>query len=165
MHIARHLRFGWPTRPEGRVGQPRVRFRDAVPVPRDRRELRRRLRQVARSVKRERRAETTAILQRLSADHVLLSRLMPVPHDTGDIVEFTDGTCLLVILFTAKVDMERLGQRAAAHDPVWLAHMQPCFGHRRFWLWFASAGQPVPLEVLASVQALAMACPEERGER
>ena len=68
-----------------------------------------------------------------------------------DVAEFTDGTRLLVGLFSAKADMQRLGLRAARY-PVWLEQVQPCFGHRRYWLWVASADRVVPLEVLASVQ-------------
>jgi hypothetical protein len=154
------------------VRNRRIRLRDAVPVWRDRRELRRRFRHVTRAVKRERRVETTAALQRLSADRVLLSGLVPGTPDMDAIVEFVDGTRLLVGLFTAKAEVERLGLRAS-RCPVWLAHVQPCFGHRRFWLWLASADQLAPLEVLASVQPFVSAHPpapppaqpEERGGR
>lgn len=159
MHIAGCL---WITRSTCSGG--RIRLRDAVPVGRDRRELRRQFRRVTRAVKRERRVETVAALQRLSADRVLLAGLVPGTRDRDAIVEFVDGTRLLIGLFSAKAEMERLGLRAA-RCPVWLAYAQPCFGRRRFWLWFASADQVAPLEVLASVQPFVTAQPEERGGR
>ena len=164
MHIPGGLWTARSTWSRGRVRERRIRFRDAVPAPRDRRELRRRFRQVNRAVKSEVRAETAAALQRLSADRVLLSGLVPGTRDMDAIVEFADGTQLLVGLFSAKAEMERLGLRAG-RCPVWLARVQPCFGCRRFWLWLASADRLAPLEVLASVQPLVMAPPEERGGR
>jgi hypothetical protein len=115
--------------------------------------LRRRFRRVARAVRRERRAETTAALQRLSVSHVLLAGLVPGSQNMDDIVEFTDGTQLLVGLFSAKADMQRMGLDAVRY-PVWLEQVQPCFGHRRYWLWVASVDRGMPLEVLASVQLL-----------
>lgn len=167
MHIPGGLWTARSTRSRGRVserriGEERIGLRDVVPVRRDRRELRRGFRQVNRAVKSELRAETAAALQRLSADRVLVSGLIPGTRDLDAIVEFADGTRLLVGLFSAKAEMERLGLRAG-RCPVWLARVQPCFGCRRFWLWLASAERPVPLEVLASVQPLVMAPPEERG--
>ena len=89
---------------------------------------------------------------------MLLASLVPGSQD-NDIAEFTDGTRLLVGLFIAKADIERLGLRAARY-PVWLEQVQPCFGRRRYWLWVASADRMVPLEVLASVQLLVSARPE-----
>jgi hypothetical protein len=76
-----------------------------------------------------------------------------------DIVEFTDGTRLLVGLFSAKADMQRMGLDAVRY-PVWLEQVQPCFGHRRYWLWVVSSDQGMPLEVLASVQLLVDPRPE-----
>jgi len=164
VHIPGGLWIARSTCPPGHVRERRIRFRDAVPVGRDRRELRRRFRQVNRAVKSELRAETVAELQRLSANRVLLSGLVPSTRDMDAIVEFADGTQLLVGLFSAKAEMERLGLQAA-RCPIWLVHVQPCFGYRRFWLWLASADRAVPLEVLASVQPLVMAQPDERGGR
>ena len=159
MKIARGLRPRWPPRPADRARDGRTSLHDALPGRRDRRELRRRFRRVARAVRRERRAETTAALQRLSASHVLLAGLVPGSQNMDDIAEFTDGTRLLVGLFSAKADMQRLGLHAARY-PVWLEQVQPCFGHRRYWLWVASADRVVPLEVLASVQLVVNACTE-----
>lgn len=164
MHIARGLRVTWPAWQGDRGRERRIRFRDAVPVRRDRRDLRRRFRRMARIVKRERRAETTATLKRLSADHVLVSSLVAGTLDADDVVEFSDGTRLLVALFSGKADMHRLGLSAPRRH-VWLVQALPCFGHRRFWLWFASADRAMPIEVLASVQALVLVRPEERGGR
>ena len=159
MKIARGLRPLWPPRPGARARERRTSLRDAFPGLRDRRELRRRFRRVARAVRRERRAEATAGLQRLAAGHVLLAGLVPGSQDMDDIAEFTDGTVLLVGLFSAKADMRRLGLRAGQY-PVWLEQVQSCFGRRRYWLWVASADRVVPLEVLASVQLVVNACPE-----
>ena len=164
MHIPGGLWTAQSTWSRGRVRERRIRLRDAVPVPRDRRELRRRFRQVNRAVKSELRIETAAALQRLSADRVRVSGLVPGTRDTDAIVEFADGTQLLVGLFSAKAEMERLGQRAP-RCPIWLIHVQPCFGYRRFWLWLASADRLAPLEVLASVRPLVMAQPDEKGGR
>lgn len=164
MYIGRSFRVTWPARPGDRVREQHIRFRDAVPVWGDRRELRRRFRHVARVVTRERRAETTATLQRLSADRVPLAGIVPGTRDTDDIVEFSDGTQLLIALFSGKADLRHLGL-GAPQRRVWLVQALPCFGHRRFWLWFVSADRAVPLEVLASVHALAAVRPEERGGR
>lgn len=159
MKIARGLRPLWPPRPADRARERRTSLHDAFPGLRDRRELRRRFRRVARAVRRERRAEATAVLQRLADGHVLLARFIPGSLGTDDIAEFADGTWLLVGLFSAKADMRRLGLRAARY-PVWLEQVQPCFGCRRYWLWVASADRVAPLEVLASVQLVVNAYPE-----
>lgn len=164
MNIGSGFRIAWSAWPGDRVRERQIRFRDAVPVRRDRRELRSRFRHTVRIVTRERRATTTAELQRLSAEQVLVSALVPGTHDMDDIVEFSDGTRLLVALFSGKADLRRLGLDASRY-PMWLEQALPCFGHRRFWLWFASADQAMPLEVLAGVNALASVRPEERGGR
>ncbi|MGH3282324.1 MAG: hypothetical protein ACRDNW_24750 [Trebonia sp.] len=162
MHIGRSFRVTWSAWPGDRGRERGIRFRDAVPGRRDRRELRRRFRRVARVVTRERKSETTATLQRLSADHVLLAGVVPGTRDTDDIVEFSDGTRLLISLFSGKADLRHLGL-GAPQCRVRLVQALPCFGHRRFWLWFAAADRAVPLEVLASVHPLALVRPEERG--
>ncbi|MGH3206713.1 MAG: hypothetical protein ACRDNO_03010 [Trebonia sp.] len=148
--LARALRTRGTARFPGRAREPRVRFRDAVPVRRDRRDLRRRFRRAARAATGERKAETSAVLRRLSADHVRLAGVIPGTQDTDMVAVFADGTRLLLGVRCGGGGLERLGQ-AGSPLPVWLADAQPCFGRRRFWLWFASAGCVAPVEVLTSV--------------
>jgi len=142
------------------AGGPRVRFRDAVPVRRDRRDLRRRFRRTVRAVLGERKAEMTAVLRRLSADHVPLSGVIPVARGTGTVVVFVDGTRLLLGI-RCDGGTERLAQ-AASRFPVWLADVQPCFGRRWFWLEFTSADRAVTVAVLASVAPVPLGSPEGR---
>jgi hypothetical protein len=91
----------------------------------------------------------TAVLRRLSADHVPLSGVIPVARGTGTVAVFIDGTRLLLGI-RCDGDTERLDQ-AASRFPVWLADVQRCFGRRWFWLEFTSAGRAVTVAVLASV--------------
>lgn len=142
----------------GGAGGPSVRFRDAVPVRRDRRDLRRRFRRAARAVMGERKAEMTEVLRRLSADHVPLSGVIPVARGTGTVAVFIDGTRLLLGI-RCDGGMERLGQ-AASRFPVWLADVQPCFGRHLFWLGFAFANHAGPVAVLASVAPVPPGSPE-----
>jgi hypothetical protein len=72
--IARGLRPLWPP-PADRARERLTSRHDAFPGLSDRRELRRRFRRVARAVRRERRAEATAALQR--------QRLIPRPPSSG----------------------------------------------------------------------------------
>jgi hypothetical protein len=138
------------TRLLGRARGKRVRFRDAVPVRRDRRDLRRLFRRAARAVTAERRAETTTLLGRLSADRVPLSAVTPGAQDTERIVEFFDGTRLLLATRRGTANLKRLEQ-GACWPPVWLARAQPGFTHRWFRLWFASASRAGLVEVRAAV--------------
>jgi hypothetical protein len=146
----------------GRAREPRVRLRDAVPIRRDRRDLRRQFRRAARVAMAERKAEITAVLRRLSADQVPLSGVFPGPQDTEEITEFIDGTRLVLRVRCGRAAMERLG-RGASNLPVWIAQVQPCLGHRRFWLWFVSAGRVAPVEVLASVTPVPPGGPDTRS--
>lgn len=130
------------------AGKPRVRFRDAVPDRRDRRDLRRQFRRAERLAMGERKAKVTAVLRRLSADQVLLSGV--VPRTTGNVAVFADGTRLLLRMPRGKSGIESLGRRGF-RPPIWLAEVQPCFGRRWFWLGFIADGRPVPVQVLASV--------------
>ena len=129
----------------------RVRFRDAVPVRRDRRDLRRRLRRAARAAMADREAQAAAQLGRLAADRVPLSAVTRSRRDTERVVEFSDGTRLL--LFSTRSGAASLGRLAPGPvwSPVWLAQVRPCFAPGWFRLWFASGSQPGPLEVLAAV--------------
>ncbi|MGH3171444.1 MAG: hypothetical protein ACRDN0_36985, partial [Trebonia sp.] len=139
--------------------ESRIRFRDAVPVPRDRRDLRRRLRRAARAAMGERKAEMTVVLRRLSAGHVRLTGVIPGTRDTGKVAVFADGTRLLLGVRSDGGDMERLG-RDGSPLPVWLTDAQPCFGRRWFWLSFGSADCRAPLMVLASVSPVPPGSPE-----
>jgi hypothetical protein len=138
------------TRPRGRARGKRVRFRDAVPVRRDRRDLRRQFRRAARAVTAEHKAGTTALLGRLSADRVPLSAVTPGARDTERIIEFLDGTRLLLATRHGTAKLERL-ERGGFWPPVWLAQARPDFTHRWFRLWFASASRAELVEVRAAV--------------
>lgn len=110
----------------------------------------------------ERKVVMTAELRRLSADHVLLVGVVPGTQDTGKIVEFADGTRLLLGIRSGSGGMERLG-KLGSRLPVWLADVQPCFGRPWSWLRFTSAGCPVPLEVLTSVSLVPPGSPDSRS--
>jgi len=130
------------TRLLGRARGKRVRFRDAVPVRRDRRDLRRQFRRAARAVTAERKAATTALLWRLSANRVPLSAVTPGARDSERIVEFSDGTRLL---------LAARHEQGACWPPVWLAQARPGFTRHWFRLWFASASRAGLVEVRAAV--------------
>ena len=137
-----------PGRPKGR----RIRFRDAVPLRRDRRELRRQFRRAARAAVAERKAEMTALLDRLSANHVPLSAVMPGPETGRGVVVFADGTRLQLITRPGSPGIRWLseGQRGSG-TPVRLVRAQPSFASCWFRLWFASAGSSKPAELMARV--------------
>ncbi len=137
-----------PGRPQGR----RIRFRDAVPLRRDRRELRRQFRRAARAAVAERKAEMTALLGRLSASHVPLSAVMPGPEAKRGVVVFADGTRLQLVTRHGSSSIRWLseGQRGSG-TPVWLVRAQPSFASCWFRLWFASAGSAKPAELMARV--------------
>lgn len=97
------------------------------------------------------RLAVTAVLRRLSADHVLLTGVSGGTADIPAIVAFADGTRLLLGIRCGD-DMGRLEQ-AGSPLLAWLADARPCFGRPWFWLSFTSAGR-VPVEVLASVSAV-----------
>jgi hypothetical protein len=145
-------RVNRPARLPGRPGRRRIRFRDAVPVRRDRRDLRRISRRATRAALAERKAEMTALLDRLSAQHVPLARVVPGPRGADGIVVFADGTHLLLATRRGSPAVEWLtqGHRGSA-TPVWLVRAQPSFASCWFRLWFASAGSPRPAELLARV--------------
>jgi cytochrome c oxidase assembly protein subunit 15 len=152
-------RLGGATRLWARAPGRRIRFSDAVPVRRDRRELRRRFRRAARAAMTERKAELTAVLRRLSADHVPLSGVVPGPRNGDEIVAFRDGTRLLLSVRYSTVAMKRL-VRDVPWIPVCLAQVQPCYGRCWFRLWFASAESADLVEVLVRVEPFATAGPE-----
>jgi len=143
-------RAGGSARPRGR-GR-RIRFREAVPVRHDRRDLRRQFRRAARAATAERKAEMTALLHRLSAGRVPLSEVIPGPRARDGVVVFLDGTQLLLLTRYGSADMKRLrdGHRAS-RVPVWLVGAQPSFARCWFRLWFASVGSTKLAEVMAKV--------------
>jgi hypothetical protein len=149
------LRARRSARPPRLAAVRRIRFSEAVPVRRDRRDLRRLLRRAARAAVTERKAEMTALLQRLSAEHVPLSRVVPGPRARDGVVVFADGTQLLLVTRRAGPGMKWLAEpRRGSGAPVRLVRAQPSFASCRFRLWFASAGSARPAEVLAEVGPL-----------
>jgi hypothetical protein len=137
-----------PGRPRGR----RIRFRDAIPLWRDRRDLRRQFRRAARAAVAERKAEMTALLDRLSANQVPLSAAMPGPEANCGVVVFADGTRLLLVTRHGSSSIRWLseGQRGSG-APVWLVRAQPSFASCWFRLWFASTASAKPAELMARV--------------
>lgn len=134
----------------GRGRGKRVRFREAVPVRRDRKDLRRQFRLAARAVTAERKAEAVAQLLRLSAERVPLSAITPGTRDKERIAEFFDGTRLLLAARYGSSNL-RLLAPGSIWSPVWLAQARPSFTRRWFRLWFASSNQAGLLEVQALV--------------
>lgn len=136
-----------------RRGHPRVRrirFREAFPVRRDRRDLRRRLRRAARAAMIERKSEMTVQLERLCTDHVPLSGVLAGPRPRDGILAFLDGTRLLLLTRLGSREVSRLREDQDA-AVMWLIRVQPSFSCCWFRLWFASDGAAQPAEVLAKV--------------
>jgi hypothetical protein len=139
-------------RQRGRPQERRVRFRDAVPLRGDRRDLRRIFRRAARAAAAERKAEMTALLDRLSATRVPLSAVVPGPGAKRGVVVFADGTRLLLATRRGGSSIRWLSEgHRDAGTPVWLVRAQPSFASCRFRLWFASARSPKPAELMARV--------------
>jgi len=145
------LRARRPTWLGGHGQFERVRFRDAIPLRRDRRDLRRQFRRAVRAALAEREAQASAQLGRLAANRVPLYAVTRNGRDTERVVEFSDGTRLL--LFSTRAGAANLGRLGPGPvwAPVWLAQVRPCFSPSWFRLWFATASQTGPLEVLAAV--------------
>src|SRR6185437_789324 len=130
----------------------RIRFKEVVPVRRDRRDLRRQFRRAARAAVAERKAEMTALLGRLSADHVPLSAVMPGPEAGRGVVAFADGTRLQLITRPGSPGIRWLSEgHRGSGTPVRLVRAQPSFASCWFRLWFASAASAKPAELLARV--------------
>ncbi len=145
-------RVNGSARLRGRPRARRIRFRDAVPVRRDRRDLRRLFRRAARAAMAERRAELMALLHRLSAARVPLAAVVPGPRPGDGVVEFGDGTHLLLVTRRGSPGIRWLceGHRASG-APVWLVRAQPSFASCWFRLWFASTASAKPAELMARV--------------
>jgi hypothetical protein len=132
--------------PRASPSDSRIRFRRAVPVRRDRRDLRRLFRRAARAAMAERKAEMTALLERLATNRVPLYEV-----DPGEgIVEFLDGTRLLLDARRASAAINKLSKEPDG-AVVWLVRAQPSFTGCRFRLWFAAVGAGHPAEILARV--------------
>ena len=130
----------------------RIRFKEVVPVRRDRRDLRRQFRRAARAAAAERKAEMTALLGRLSANRVPLSAVMPGPEAGRGVVVFADGTRLQLLSRPGSPGIRWLSEgHRGSGTPVRLVRAQPSFARRWFRLWFASAGSSKPAELLARV--------------
>lgn len=136
-----------------------IRFRDAVPDRHDRRDLRRQFRRAARAETAQRKAETLALLWRLTANRVPLSVVRPGGRDSERIVEFRDGTRLLLAAARSDTAVLRLLDPGAFRHPGWLAQARPCFAQRRFRLWFVSGSRRGLVEVLAAVAPAAAVSP------
>ena len=109
-------------------------------------------RRAVRAAAAERRAAMTAVLQRLSAEHIVLSKVVPGPRAGDGIVEFADGTRLLLVTRHGGPCISWLGEGYRGPGaPVWLVRAQPSFASCRFRLWFATAGATRPAELLAKV--------------
>jgi hypothetical protein len=101
----------------------------------------------------------TAVLGRLSADHVPLVAMILRKRGAGDIAVFADGTALVLRVRSGGAGMERLSQ-VSARRAVWLAEVQPCFGCRWFWIGFTAEGFRTAMTVLASVAPVPLGSPE-----
>ena len=156
MSVLRARRPAWL---RGHSQVEHAQFRDMIPLRRDRRDLRRRFRRAARAAMAEREAQASAHHGRLAANRVPLYAVTRGGRDTERVVEFSDGTRLF--LFSTRAGAASLGRLAPgpAWSPVWLAQVRPCFAPSWFRLWFASASQPRPLEVLAAVAPTVEAFP------
>jgi len=156
MSVLRARRPAWL---RGHSQVEHAQFRDMIPLRRDRRDLRRRFRRAARAAMAEREAQASAHLGRLAANRVPLYAVTRGGRDTERVVEFCDGTRLL--LCSTRAGAARLGRLAPGPvlSPVWLAQVRPCFAPSWFRLWFASASQSGPLEVLAAVAPTVEAFP------
>ena len=156
MSVLRARRPAWL---RGHSQVEHAQFRDMIPLRRDRRDLRRRFRRAARAAMAEREAQASAHLGRLAANRVPLYAVTRGGRDTERVVEFSDGTRLF--LFSTRAGAASLGRLAPgpAWSPVWLAQVRPCLAPSWFRLWFASASQPRPLEVLAAVAPTVEAFP------
>jgi hypothetical protein len=112
----------------------------------------------------ERQAPMAVVLRQLAAEHVPLTAVIPGEEHAGTVVEFADGTRLLLRIRYGGDDMGRLDP--AGHGLLaWLAEARPCFGGRSFWLWFTSAGCTVSAEVLTSVSPVPPDAPQDDVRR
>lgn len=134
----------WPRRRTGRV-----RFAEVVPGRADRKDLRRRFRKVARTVRVERKSRVTAGLRGLAARRVPVASVR-----TGvlgdEVLEFTDGTRVWLDVRDGTTVLRRLAGRSGRCG-LYLRAVDPCFGFCWYQLGFGTAGSSTH-SVLARVK-------------
>lgn len=133
--------------PRGRSAA--VRFHDAVPARRDRRELRHHLREVLRATRKEQARALTGELERLAGLRAAVARASPVAAKGRTAIEFLDGTELALRIRDSSFDLERIPsgfERPIAR----LEGVEPCFGHGWYRLHFQAPGHG-RLDMLAKV--------------
>ena len=151
---------GGPARLRGRGRGKRITFREAVPVRRDRRGLRRQFRRATRDARDEWKTGMTALLRQLSASRMPLSEVLPGPRARDGVLLFLDGTQLLLTTRHGSADIKHL--RQARHGfsssvAVWLVRAEPSFTRRWFRLWFATDSHASLVEIHATVMPPAAA--------
>jgi hypothetical protein len=125
-----------------------VRFADAVPRWRDRWELRRQFRAVARAVQAEDTQKVTRSLRRLVSHHVAVAFVGR--GRSGDrTLDFTDGTHVELDVHDGQAALRQVAKWPARHA-TYLADVEPCFGYCWYWLHFFAAGHE-DMAVLARV--------------
>lgn len=126
-----------------------MRFKDAVPLGRDRRELWHRLRLVLRAVEEERERTLGHELQQLAGHRSAVVRVIPDAGKDELLLLFRDGTCLALRVRDTTFELEHSSNHGNA--PVaWLCGAQPCLGHGWYRLHFVDHGAR-QLDVLARV--------------
>ncbi len=120
-------------------GKPQPRFADAVPRWRDRRELRRQFRAVARAVRGEDRQRVTRDLRRLVSDRVPVAFVGRGPLRDRT-VEFTDGTHLELDIPEGEWGLWHLGGPLHRTAP-YLGEVEPCLRPGWYWFSFSVAGR------------------------
>ncbi len=142
----------WKQRCRGKRFVPaRIRFKDAVPSRRDRAELRRRLRTVAPVGRAIEKWEVIGALRWLAERRVHVASIGDRATLWNELVEleFVDGTQALLDVRKGIVSLQRFA-RGSTGNTTYLAHVRPCFGHRRYRLRFV-AGRDGPFTVFAEV--------------
>ena len=107
----------------------RTRFKVAVPLRAERRDLRRRLRATARDELAEQARVITKSLERLVDRRAAVVAITPGPVCQTGTVEFIDGTRFVLRLPNGARELVRLGRSLTGI--AYLEHVEPSFGH--FW--------------------------------
>jgi len=94
----------------------------------------------------------TELLGRLAVDRVPVSVIAPGPRPRDGVVEFLDGTRLLLATRRGSTGLTRLREEHRAPGAiVLLVRVQPSFASCWFRLWFLAVDAVRPAEVLARV--------------
>ena len=125
----------------------KTRFKDAVPLRADRRELRRLLRRAARSEKSVADRHIVETLNQLAIRRVPVATVW-VQADDRVVVHFADGTELVVDIAGNAPMIDRM--RGGRVRGVRLGQASPCMGRNWFLLWLVSP-QGEAVEVMAKV--------------